>query len=227
MNLVSVQTFMDNFSTLNINHNNAEIIICPSVIHIPILKDYNLSYVNIGAQDCSIFQNFGAQTGEVCASMLAELGVKYVILGHCERRYLGENEDMILSKIDASLKANIIPIVCFGEDEHEHLTMDTWTIVQQKLSFLKGLNHKNTIVIAYEPIWSIGSGKIPDNLYINSILTHAKQYLKDDGYLFVYGGSVTAKNARDILKISDGLLIGSASLEVTKLYDIMMCYHGL
>ncbi len=218
MNLDSVRAFLNNFSALDTN--NIEVVICPSAIHIPIVRDYNLSHISIGAQDCSIFQDLGSKTGEVCASMLAEFGVKYIILGHCERRSMGETEDIILTKIHASLRANIAPIICFGEDEN--MCTDICAMVQQKLSFLKKLESNARIIVAYEPVWSIGSGKTPDNLYIQSVLTHARQYLGRADSPFVYGGSVNISNAQDILEISDGLLIGGASLDVVGFHSIMM-----
>ncbi len=220
MDITSASDFVTKFNEFWFN--DVEVVICPSMLHIPILHNYiRNSSVKIGAQDCSKFQDFGPKTGEVCAKMLIEFGVKYAILGHSERRNMGESDEDLILKTEAVLESGITPIICFGEQKDEYLSSSVEQIVSDKLGFLSKIKFKNKIIFAYEPIWSIGSGIIPDIHYIKSMINTAKDFINYDDSSFIYGGSVDINNAQSLLSISDGLLIGNASLNAERFYHII------
>lgn len=182
-----------------------------------------------GAQNCH-WELGGAYTGEISAAMLADAGVKYVILGHSERRqFLGETDAVINLKIKTALKAELRPILCVGEKEGEEMNL---AVEEQLTKDLAGLNVNQAkgIVIAYEPIWAIGTDRpcLPDNalsatLFIRRILTKNYSRFLAEKIPIIYGGSVDAKNAADYIKNANmnGLLVGGASLEAEEFTKIM------
>ncbi len=189
--------------------------------------------VFVGAQNCSSFKQ-GAFTGEVSAVMLKSLGIKYVIIGHSERRELfSETNEELLNKILQSVEKNISPIFCCGEpftvrNKKTHLE---YVINQLKETVLK-LNKENfqKVIIAYEPIWAIGSGKTASNEDIEEMHVVIRKTIKQKfgssiskKTSILYGGSVKAINAKEIFEINDvdGGLIGGASLKVQEFIDIV------
>lgn len=171
-----------------------EVVICPPFVYLPILKAN-------GTQDC-FWEEKGAFTGEISAKMLKDLGCQYVIIGHSERRrYFKETDEMINKKIKAALKVNLRPILCVEKKS-------------QIKNALRGIAKKNLkkIILAYEPVWAIGTGKacgIPEARKIN--LSIRKIFKRN---ILLYGGSVDSQNARDFIKKAkfQGFLIGGASL---------------
>lgn len=209
---------------------NVEAVICPPFVWLPKLKAGGR--VKLGAQNCH-WEMQGAYTGEVSALMLADLGAKYVIVGHSERRqYLGENDELIGFKIKAVLKAELKPILCVGEKEGEEINL---VIEEQLTRDLSGLsvNQMKQIVIAYEPIWAISTSDglgacSPDSalsaaLFIRRILTKLYSRFLADKIPILYGGSVNAQNAADyVFKAQvDGFLVGGASLEAEEFIKIV------
>jgi triosephosphate isomerase len=169
--------------------------------------------LKIASQDCSIFNGFGKCTGEISCQMLANIGVRYSIIGHSERRSLGlDSTDDILKKLSNATDSGLTAIYCVGED-HTDLTD------QRTASLINEAGDK--IIVAYEPVSAIGTGKpqsVPE-IYRNISI------IKDrcSEALIVYGGSVDSKNAEEILGIDevDGILIGGASLNTQEMQDIM------
>ena len=208
-----------------------EIIICPPFLW---LSDLAAEFKNkrslaFGAQNCH-WELSGAYTGEVSAAMLAEMGTKYVILGHSERRqFMGETDAIVNLKIKTVLKTELRPILCVGEKDGEEMNL----VVEEQLNKdLMGLNvnQMREIIIAYEPVWAIGTGRpcLPDNalsatLFIKRILTKIYSRFLAEKTPILYGGSVEAKNALDYIKIANmnGLLVGGASLEVEEFIKII------
>ena len=208
-----------------------QLAVCPSFLALPIIKDI-LSERNIalGAQD-SFWETKGAYTGEVSPLSLQELGCQYVILGHSERRqYLGESCRMINAKAKAALATGLTPIVCVGEDATRHSSGKSAAFVtgqiKRALVGLK-LSPKQSLVIAYEPIWAIGTGTVikwrEAQLMHSLIKSLAVKLLGSSGQIkVIYGGSVDSDNAATLLNVPeiDGFLVGGASLSAENFHKI-------
>ena len=195
-----------------------DVVICPPATLLwPISEALMGSPVMLGAQDCH-YANHGAYTGDVSAGMLADLGCRYVILGHSERRAAYDEGGLLLSKkVAAAQLAGLVTIVCVGETLEQRATGTTEeAIVQQLTSSLPEKFHPSQLVIAYEPVWAIGSGEVPDLDEIVAIHRLIRKTLGATGEIVqvLYGGSVAPNNAADFLeeKEIDGVLVGGASL---------------
>jgi triosephosphate isomerase (TIM) len=220
---------------------NTQVIICPPSIYLDNLITQNKVHKNVhfGAQNC-FYENKGAYTGEISAQMILNSGAEYVILGHSERRALGETDEDINKKMLSVIKHGLTPILCVGEKQRDPEGAYLGFIKQQIVSALSGISrHKaNNILIAYEPIWAIGkdqnSAMLPDDIqemsiYIRKIL---KDIYKSKGFLdtpLLYGGSVAPENTAEIVRNGDlcGLLVGHKSLEPDKFGDILLIVDRL
>jgi triosephosphate isomerase len=193
------------------------------------------SNIQLAGQNCH-WQLNGAFTGEVSPSMLAELGCRFVILGHCERRHIfHETDEMVAQKVSAVMAQGMRPILCVGETLAQRQNQQTFEIIEQQLeSALKGLNNGaiETIEIAYEPVWAIGTGQNASPDQIREVHARIRQFLSlsfsrlKDGPRILYGGSVNRDNARTIADIGDvnGLLVGGASLQVESFLEIIRAF---
>lgn len=205
----------------------AEIVICPPSVFIPILAELKgkKAGIHLGAQDC-FWENRGAFTGCVSPQMLKDLGCKYVILGHSERRhYFGETDENINKKIKLSLSVGLFPILCVGETLEERGEGKTFDVLKFQIeNDLKDITVKGikSLIIAYEPVWAIGTGNPcpPDeaqtmSLTIRKILSNLYSRAVSDKVPILYGGSVNSRNAADYVKEvgMQGLLVGGASLD--------------
>mgnify|MGYP001197727120 CR=1 FL=1 len=209
-----------------------DFIILPSTQSIQCIKlKLNNKFLNLGAQDCSQFA-VGAFTGDISASMIKEIGCKYVLIGHSERRvYYNESNSVLKSKIKNAYINNLKVIFCIGENLDDYKNGKTKSVLNYQLSnvFNKNYNFKN-LVIAYEPVWAIGTNNIPSLEEIEK----AHEYIKGlfykkfqvENICVIYGGSVNSKNSKEIFSISsvDGGLIGGASLKVD---DFKIIYDNL
>lgn len=204
---------------------NVQTVICPPFIYSSELKKLVTGHrVVVGAQN-AWYENEGAFTGEVSIAMLASVGAEYVIVGHSERRAMGENDELINKKVLAGVKAGMTVVLCVGERDRDPDGVYLKFVTEQIKEALHGVQKKELkkIVIAYEPIWAIGKNAIhpasPDDALEVSILikrTLADLYGKDASVIpILYGGSVDAKNAWEFLLKSqvNGLLVGRASLD--------------
>ncbi len=224
-NLDFTDKLLNALTNLKINNesikDNNHIIICPPF---PLLYKFQNSSIDLGAQNCSN-QIKGAFTGEVSPLLLKELGCKYVIIGHSERRQLfNESIELIFSKYKLLTELDIRPIICIGESLEEK---DSWKdVLSIQLSNFKNDPNLSKAIIAYEPIWCIGSGKIPTKEEIHQTLSFIKQETNNQCPT-IYGGSVNLSNIKDILKIPsvDGVLIGGASLKVEE-FSQMVQYNN-
>ncbi|MCM2338872.1 MAG: triose-phosphate isomerase [Burkholderiales bacterium] len=209
-----------------------DIIVCPPFLYIEKLKKLSRK-IQLGAQD-SFWENGGAYTGEVSSEMLYNTGIKYVILGHSERRQMGENNNFINKKIKGALASGLIPILCVGESERD-LEHNYFNFVKtQLLECLNGIskNSISKVIIAYEPIWAISSTKDrkdakPEDckemtIFIRKILSD-KFGSESSRVKIIYGGSVNDKDAELFLKDGgiNGLLPGKASLDPKKFSKII------
>ena len=189
--------------------------------------------ISLGAQNCHYHEGYGSFTGSISASMLKKVGAEYIILGHSENRHDGDTNLQIKKKIESALKANLKVIFCVGETYKQKKNKKTFISIKKQI--LESIDKKfnfNNILIAYEPVWSIGSGRIPKSLELNQVIKfikkESKKLFKMKKYPFVlYGGSVNDKNISifsDITEI-DGFLIGGASQTPKKFIDIIKNYY--
>jgi triosephosphate isomerase len=184
-----------------------------------------MSHVFLGAQDCDA-EALGARTGEVSAAMLKEQNCKYVILGHSERRRYHHESDMdIAAKVRAAQVAGLVPIVCVGENLSDREDEQAEIIVEHQVrTILKNLT-SDAVIIAYEPVWAIGTGQVPsysDIAGMHNVIRDIAQKLGAENINIIYGGSVKVDNAAGILAIPgvDGVLLGGAALDADAFISI-------
>ena len=226
-----IEGFYINFSK---KYKKCKIILCvPNVLISFFKKKIKSKSILLGAQNCSQYKNSGPFTGSVSASMLKKAGAEFVILGHSENRREGESAQLIKKKIHSALSKNLTVIFCIGETAEEKRKGKTFKVLssQIKKSLDKKFNLKK-IIIAYEPVWSIGSGKTPggkDLMYINAaIKSMYMNMFKTKPPKILYGGSVNEKNIFFLstwAPFYDGFLIGGASKSSKKFIDIIKKYY--
>lgn len=189
------------------------LIVCPPSIYLNETTEFILGAQNVYQQEK------GAYTGEISASMLKDIGIKYCIVGHSERRqYFEETNDMVRAKAEACLKNSITPIVCIGETFEQYQAGKTLEILERQLRECSP--SEGDFWVAYEPVWAIGTGCTPT---IDEILTvHTYLRVKLPAITLLYGGSVNKSNAGIIFTISnvDGVLVGGASLDINAINHI-------
>lgn len=207
---------------------NSNIIISPSMTHLAFLAT-KFPNLNFAAQDVSsLTNNFGTYTGETPATMLRDIGVKYALLGHSERRSnMLDNTTTIEAKLKFCLNSNITPIVCIGErieDREQKIHLD---IIKQQVQdiFVNIKDSDENIIIAYEPFWSVGTGVLPLPIEIEEVITQVRKTVNfvDNRLFLVYGGSVSAENAHNFINLDglDGVLIGKASTNIEQFRSIL------
>ncbi len=201
-----------------------DVVVCVPAIDIPAVSEaVKGSNIALGAQNVH-FAEKGAYTGEISASMLAEYGVKYVIIGHSERRqYFGETDETVNKRTLAALDAGLIPIVCIGETLEERETGKTEKVLDRQIETgMKGIDDISKIVIAYEPVWAIGTGKTATAEQANETIGYIRKKVAEtfcpkcaEKVRIQYGGSMNAGNCVQLMAMSeiDGGLIGGASLK--------------
>jgi triosephosphate isomerase (TIM) len=200
-----------------------KLIYCPpATLIFPLSKILKNTSIELGAQNCHESKNFGANTGQINPLMLKDVGAKYVILGHSENRQSGENNKLINSKIDISVKLGLKVIFCIGETLSQKKSNTTKKILNNQI--IKGLDkvkNKKNIIIAYEPVWAIGTGLIPNETELFETIKFIKSKIK--GSKVLYGGSVNRKNINVLKKINnlDGFLVGGASQISNNFIDII------
>ena len=209
-----------------------DIVLCPPYLYIPILSEsFSATAIKIGAQDV-FWEEQGAYTGEINADQICDFA-DYVIIGHSERRqYFAETDEQINKKIKASLEAGLKPIVCVGETLEDYRAANHDVVTNQLLDDLAGINAEKgkNIIIAYEPVWAIGSDKPADEMYANQICLRIRQAVSSlfgknqaKNTKILYGGSVNSSNAAKFVAQSeiDGLLVGGASVKPEEFYKIV------
>ena len=206
------------------NAKGVDIGVAPVYLSLSAVKEENPK-LNVAAENCH-FEDHGAFTGEIAIPMLKEIGVDWVIIGHSERRtYFGETDETCNKKLLALEKAGMTPIFCVGETLGEYETGRTKEVVKrQTLKGLEGLSKGfvNDMVIAYEPVWSIGTGKNASKEIAQDICSFIRELVKEqfgdaaENVRILYGGSVKPENVHDYLLQPDvdGALVGGASLKV-------------
>jgi triosephosphate isomerase len=219
---------------LSKNITSTDIMIAPTNLSVPLVAQ-KLSGTNIkvGAQNL-YFEKEGAFTGEVSAEMIKDTGADYVLIGHSERRqFFGETDESVCKKIKAATRTNLIPVMCIGESEKDRDEEKTFPILDKQVkNGLKDFvsNDLETLVLAYEPVWAIGTGKTASVDQVDEIHKYLRTLL---GQLFsndfalkiriLYGGSVKPDNVKELMAIEDvdGALVGGASLDPEKFIKII------
>ena len=200
-----------------------KIVYCPpSTLIRPMSKKLKKTEIEVGAQNCHENQNYGAFTGSVNSKMLKGVGAKYVILGHSENRLAGETNKLINIKIKSALSSGLKVIFCIGETLKERRRKITKKVLNKQIKIcLNRVKNKNSILIAYEPVWAIGTGLIPKEKDLYETVKFIKAKLKKNKIL--YGGSVNSRNIKNLKNITniDGFLIGGASQASNKFIDII------
>ncbi len=209
-----------------VDTTEVDVVFCvPFVDLYPVLEAVKGSNIAVGAENMHFAEN-GAYTGEISAAMLKEMGVKYVVLGHSERReYFGETNETVNQKVKTALEHNLLPILCCGEtlEQREANITVEWVRMQVKCGlFGIGAEDAKKVTIAYEPIWAIGTGKTATSVQAQEVCAAIRQVLAEmydqsvaDAVRIQYGGSVNAKNAAELFAMADidGGLVGGASLK--------------
>lgn len=221
LNKDSIVKYNNRLSELEVK--KVKLVIVPSL---PFLAFFNKDNCSIGSQDISSFMD-KTITGEVTGEQLKSLGVEYVIVGHSERRiYNNEININFINKINNALDNDIKVIYCIGESAKDKETGNTYVVLEKQISeVLNNVEVKN-IIIAYEPVWAIGTGKVPKVKDIKETIEFIKDiiYEKYDTKLEVlYGGSVNKDNIKELnaVKGIDGFLVGGASLQITSVIDML------
>ena len=208
-------------------------LICPPVAYVQsAAAQARGKAVLIGAQDCSANVEDAARTGEVSAAMLADVGARYVIVGHSERRSQhGESNDVVRRKAEAALGAGLVPLVCVGETRADRDAGKALEVVGAQVS--ESMPERGAgIVVAYEPVWCIGGDRIPTPMEIAEVHTVIREVLSTrlggeaEGVRILYGGAVNSKNAAEVFGAEgvDGALVGRASLKAADFAGIILAH---
>ena len=213
---------------------NSKIVLCvPSTLIHLFRKKLKPKAICIGAQNCYHLEGYGPFTGAVSSGMLKKMGAEYIILGHSENRSEGETAQLIKKKIISALNQKLNIIFCIGETYKDKERGRTFSVIrtQIKNSLEKKFN-KNKIILAYEPVWSIGTNKIPNIKDLQAVIKFIKNDFKKifktrKSPRVLYGGSVNSKNIKSLSTAAeiDGFLIGGASQSAKKFIDIIKKYY--
>ena len=230
-NSSDTKSFLENWEKKDLNNKEVKTIFCPSFTELNSTAELlHNSDSELGAQNV-YYESNGAYTGEISCRMLKDLGCNWVIIGHSERRAIfGETDEMVCHKLDKLTSENMYPIVCIGETKDERENGKTEEVLSRQLLVAfenqKGENIEHT-VIAYEPVWAIGTGITATIDMISEAHQCIRNIFNTNGFngneiSILYGGSVTNENAAELSNITDvdGFLVGGASLDVEKFYAI-------
>ena len=189
--------------------------------------------ISIGAQNCYHIDNFGANTGSISPLMIKSIGSQYVIVGHSDNRSEGDTDAMLKNKLECSLNNKLKVVFCIGENKTDKRKNTTFKVLKKQMENVleKKFNHRD-IIIAYEPIWSIGTGKVPEAQDLLKTTIFIKKILKNifktsSSPAVLYGGSVGGENIAQFKNLNeiDGFLIGGASKSDKKFIDIIKNYY--
>lgn len=207
--------FVNNFLS-ELTNENLQIFVAipfPYLIYAKEIIEKNTNH-KIISQDVSAYES-GAHTGEVSAQMLKDLKIHGTIIGHSERRLSGDTENTLDKKIKYAIQNDLFIIYCIGESEENRKQGKTFSILENQLKLIANFIEKENIIIAYEPIWSIGTGKIPTNEQIKEISVFIKEkiFTNVKNIKILYGGSVNKENSKNLSEIEkiDGFLVGGCS----------------
>ena len=230
---INIINKINSFYSKDKNRNKYRVIITPPYTLIETYSKYfKNKRVSIGSQNCYQKDQYSSNTAAVSPFMIKSVGGKYSLVGHSDNRAEGDNDVILKEKVRFALKNNLKVIFCIGENKTEKKNKKTFSILKKQITnVLETKFSSNNIIVAYEPIWSIGTGKIPTEKELQKTLIHIKKVLKNifkkKTPAVLYGGSVDGINVKIFKEIKeiDGFLIGGASKSSKKFIDIIKNYY--
>jgi len=230
---INILNKINSFYSKDKKRNKYRVIITPPYTLIEsYAKYFKNKKISIGAQNCYQKDQFSSNTAAVSPFMLKKVGAQYTLIGHSDNRGEGDTDEMLKDKVKYALKNNLKVVFCIGENKSEKKNKKTLFVLKKQLiKVLEKSFNKNNIIVAYEPIWSIGTGKIPTINELRKTSIHIKKILKNvfnkNSPAVLYGGSVDGDNVEMFKKIKeiDGFLIGGASKSSKKFIDIIKNYY--
>ena len=230
---INILNKITSFYSKDKNRNKYRVIITPPYTLIEsYAKYFKNKKILIGSQNCYQKEQFSSNTAAVSPYMLKSVGAQYTLVGHSDNRTEGDTDLMLKDKVKFALKNNLKVVFCIGENKSEKKNKKTLSVLKRQLIKVLEKNfNKNNIIVAYEPIWSIGTGKIPTASELKKTTIHIKKVLKSifkkNSPAVLYGGSVDGSNVEMFKEIReiDGFLIGGASKSSKKFIDIIKNYY--
>ena len=230
---INILNKITSFYSKDKNRNKYRVIITPPYTLIEsYAKYFKNKKISIGSQNCYQKDQFSSNTAAVSPFMLRSVGAKYTLVGHSDNRGEGDTDSMLKDKVKYALKNKLKVVFCIGENKSEKKNKKTLSVLKRQLVKVLEKNfNKNNIIVAYEPIWSIGTGKIPTVNELKKTTIHIKKVLKSifkkNSPAVLYGGSVDGSNVEMFKEIKeiDGFLIGGASKSSKKFIDIIKNYY--
>lgn len=228
MDQTSIPSFCNQMKNAILKHEDVDTVIFPPAIYIRLVtKNMKDSKFFVGGQNM-YFETSGAFTGEISPRMLIEAGCSYVIIGHSERRHkFGETNELLKKKVLAAVTAGLYPVYCVGETLEERKAGKARAVVEEQLKVVDGIRMPHASVLAYEPVWAIGTGVNAQPSDIAEMHAFIRGKI-GDAMRIVYGGSVTDKNCKELACVAnvDGFLVGGASLRADSFIQIVRSLEG-